>query len=393
MSMFPLDPNSPPVTSAFSCQELLNVHSPFTGMGSPSWKPDVSVGKGAGSSAIPFTLWIMKRGCVMLLRPDPHPHPRGSRSHSVLSLGLPMCWSLSRVWFFVTSWTVAQQAPLSVEFSRQEYWTGLPLPSPSGMQLWASLVQSPAGVRPGVPSQAYPTPLHYLPAHLGHHNPISTWVGFTLYIYFKFQGFAMPDDFCLIDSSVPPPSVDNPLPFHHRAFGKNFPNLSPFASFTCNCVSFNRPQLKWHLPGESGPQDYWTWYWRIPGTCLVCKDVGAFLDDDALVLCILNTESLWGTVFLIHYCMLITCLCVCVFVWVHICVLSHVWLLESPWTVAHQALLSMEVFRQEYWVGYHFFLQGIFLTQWLNQHLFHLLHWQADTLPCHHLGSLCRCLV
>ena len=34
------------------------------------------------------------------------------------------------VWLFVTPWTVACQAPLSMEFSRQEYWSGLPLPSP-----------------------------------------------------------------------------------------------------------------------------------------------------------------------------------------------------------------------------------------------------------------------
>ena len=31
---------------------------------------------------------------------------------------------------FVTAWTVACQAPLSVEFSRGEYWNGLPFPSP-----------------------------------------------------------------------------------------------------------------------------------------------------------------------------------------------------------------------------------------------------------------------
>ena len=34
--------------------------------------------------------------------------------------------SLSRVWFFVTPWTVAHQAPPSMGFSRQEYWSGLP---------------------------------------------------------------------------------------------------------------------------------------------------------------------------------------------------------------------------------------------------------------------------
>ena len=37
--------------------------------------------------------------------------------------------SLSRVWLFVTPWTVAYQAPPSMEFSRQEYWSGLPFPS------------------------------------------------------------------------------------------------------------------------------------------------------------------------------------------------------------------------------------------------------------------------
>ena len=37
---------------------------------------------------------------------------------------------LCRVCFFVTPWVVACQDPLSVEFSRQEYWSGLPFPSP-----------------------------------------------------------------------------------------------------------------------------------------------------------------------------------------------------------------------------------------------------------------------
>ena len=30
-------------------------------------------------------------------------------------------------------WTVASQAPLSMEFPRQEYWSGLPFPSPGGL--------------------------------------------------------------------------------------------------------------------------------------------------------------------------------------------------------------------------------------------------------------------
>ena len=36
--------------------------------------------------------------------------------------------SLSRVWLLATSWTAAYQAPLSMGFSRQEYWSGVPLP-------------------------------------------------------------------------------------------------------------------------------------------------------------------------------------------------------------------------------------------------------------------------
>ena len=38
--------------------------------------------------------------------------------------------SLSHVQLFVTPWTVACQAPLSMGFSTQEYWSGLPFPSP-----------------------------------------------------------------------------------------------------------------------------------------------------------------------------------------------------------------------------------------------------------------------
>ena len=38
--------------------------------------------------------------------------------------------SLSRVWLLATPWTAAHQDPPSMGFSRQEYWSGLPLPSP-----------------------------------------------------------------------------------------------------------------------------------------------------------------------------------------------------------------------------------------------------------------------
>ena len=41
--------------------------------------------------------------------------------------------SLSRVWLSATPWTAAYQAPPSVGFSRQKYWSGVPLPSPDNL--------------------------------------------------------------------------------------------------------------------------------------------------------------------------------------------------------------------------------------------------------------------
>ena len=52
--------------------------------------------------------------------------------------------SLSRVRLFVTQWSVAYQAPQSMGFCRQEYWSGLPLPSPGGL--------SNPGIEPGSPA-------------------------------------------------------------------------------------------------------------------------------------------------------------------------------------------------------------------------------------------------
>ena len=50
-----------------------------------------------------------------------------------LSLCLFMCvCALTCAWFFATLWTVACQAPLSMGFSRQEYWSELPFPPPGG---------------------------------------------------------------------------------------------------------------------------------------------------------------------------------------------------------------------------------------------------------------------
>ena len=52
--------------------------------------------------------------------------------------------SLSHVRLIATPWTVARQAPLSMGFSRQEYWSGLPFPSPGNLP-------NP-GIEPGSPA-------------------------------------------------------------------------------------------------------------------------------------------------------------------------------------------------------------------------------------------------
>ena len=52
--------------------------------------------------------------------------------NSILIIKLDHAFVCS-VQLFATPWTVARQVPLSMEFSRQEYWSGLPFPSPGNL--------------------------------------------------------------------------------------------------------------------------------------------------------------------------------------------------------------------------------------------------------------------
>ena len=63
--------------------------------------------------------------------------------------------SLSHVQLFATPWTVAHQAPRSMGFSRQEYWSGLPFPSPGDL--------TDPGIEPGSPAVQADTLLSDLP--------------------------------------------------------------------------------------------------------------------------------------------------------------------------------------------------------------------------------------
>ena len=63
------------------------------------------------------------------------------------------CWKLSCVRLFTTAWTVAHQASLSTEFSRQKYRNGLPFPSPGDLLDPGIEPKSPAWQEDALPSK------------------------------------------------------------------------------------------------------------------------------------------------------------------------------------------------------------------------------------------------
>ena len=109
--------------------------------------------------ATPYSLWGCKRvghdlvttatakslqSCPTLCHPidssppgSPVPGILQARTLEWVAISFSKAWkwnvkvkSLSRVWLFSTPWTTTCQAPPSTGFSRQEYWSGVPLPSP-----------------------------------------------------------------------------------------------------------------------------------------------------------------------------------------------------------------------------------------------------------------------
>ena len=61
--------------------------------------------------------------------------------------------SLSYIQFFVIPWTVAHKAPLSMVFSRQEHWSGLPFPSPGDLPIPGIKPRSPALQADSLPTE------------------------------------------------------------------------------------------------------------------------------------------------------------------------------------------------------------------------------------------------
>ena len=90
------------------------------------------------------------------------------KNKSLQRATLYMCAkSLSRVQLFETPWTVPRQGPLSVEFSRQEHWSGLPFPPPGDRPDPGIEPQSPAS--PALQADSLPL------SHLGSNRYISRY--------------------------------------------------------------------------------------------------------------------------------------------------------------------------------------------------------------------------
>ena len=87
---------------------------------------------------LPLLLLLLSHfSCVRLCNPIPGILQARTLEWVAISFSNAWKWKvkvklLSWVRLSVTPWTAAYQAPLSMGFSRQEYWSGVPLPSPSG---------------------------------------------------------------------------------------------------------------------------------------------------------------------------------------------------------------------------------------------------------------------
>ena len=104
---------------------------------------------------LPVTLWTTAHQAPLSMRFSRQEYWSGLPFPSpVIKCEVSEVKWLSRVWLFATPWTVAYQAPLSMGFSRQEYWSGSPFPSPG---IWLSLALKtwlPWYLRPGKNSPA-----------------------------------------------------------------------------------------------------------------------------------------------------------------------------------------------------------------------------------------------
>ena len=95
---------------------------------------------------------------------------------------------LNHVWLFVPPWTVAIQAPLSMRFSRQEYWNGLPCPTPRDLPDPGIEPKSP--VSPALAGRFFTTALAAVsPSWMDHH--VRLWALLFAWAFVLWVGEAL----------------------------------------------------------------------------------------------------------------------------------------------------------------------------------------------------------
>ena len=89
---------------------------------------------------------------------------------------------LRRVWLFVTPWTVACQIPLSIEFSRQEYWSWLSFPTPGDLPNPGIEARCPALAGGFFTTEPHGKPCIYCVNYLIKKDELNNFVGPTLHV-------------------------------------------------------------------------------------------------------------------------------------------------------------------------------------------------------------------
>ena len=118
-----------------------------------------------------FTYTLFHRSNMMCQR-------HNDTKYIVSTLGKLMCMymlsSFSCVWLFGTLWTIACQPPLPMGFSRIEYWSGLPCPSPRDLP--GPRIEPASPLAPALQAASVVTLSHWgSPSKLTCHNKYATW--------------------------------------------------------------------------------------------------------------------------------------------------------------------------------------------------------------------------
>ena len=118
------------------------------------------------------------------------------------------------VWLFVSPWTIARQALLSMGFSRQEYWSGLPFPSPGDLSNPGIEPRSPALQPHSLPSEPPGKTLTFLILYSYLQMKLYTkeenrGLRFSLFFFWVVFSFTIVVSVCITQASHIPQMVKN----------------------------------------------------------------------------------------------------------------------------------------------------------------------------------------